>query len=99
MRIKEKDLEMLIDRVNKEMDFPEKPYIETDKGYEPAPENIHLDFAYGGVSVEQMLKSSGVEKVLHGYHTKKEAHLFLQGLVKGIELAKNKFAVPHIENK
>lgn len=89
MQIKEEDLKNMINRINKELGYPEKPYTRIGENTHSQPNNIHLDFAYGGISVEQICEDGhGVQKVLHGYHTKKEVYLFLQGIMAGFLLMK-----------
>lgn len=62
--------------------------INVKRGYGPNPAYstigaIDLDWAYGGVKVIEYVSNGGAERELsrHGYGTKKEAGIFLEGIL------------------
>lgn len=61
--------------------------INTKRGFGPNPPystigTIDLSYAYGGIKVIEYVSNSGAERDLsrHGYGTKKQAGIFLEGL-------------------
>ena len=90
IRITNKDLERLIDRLNEVTGSPKQPYIydETKKRSIAQVGNFHLSGAYGGVCCHRIRNEGGGVTIPHGlpsYHvTKKELynalHSFLGGL-------------------
>jgi len=61
--------------------------INLKRGYGPNPVYstigaIDLDWAYGGVKVVEYVSTGGAERDIsrHGYGTKKEAGIFLEGM-------------------
>ena len=82
-RITQKDLEMLVARINELTGNPEKPW---NGNCVANIGNYHLSYAYGGVKLHQMVSDGGgVRDVLStGYTTKRDLfnhlHTFLSGL-------------------
>lgn len=84
-RITQKDLQTLVDRINKATGNKLEPYDSSKPGCNPNPNVYHLDWAYGGVCLIQMMdKGTGVRSILPGFGTKRELydkmHAFLGGL-------------------
>ncbi len=86
-RIKESDLEHQVKRINKATESPETPYTRNHQAKLTANiGNYHLDYAYGGVKLVQMLSPGGGITVISngGFGTKRELynwmHAFLAGL-------------------
>ncbi|MCP5008185.1 MAG: hypothetical protein GY941_30265 [Planctomycetes bacterium] len=84
-RIKTKDLDNLVNRINDITGHERKPYASGPK-FKPNPGVYHLDWAYGGVCLVQMMeKGSGVRSVLPGFGTKRELYDKLQSFLVGLE--------------
>lgn len=93
-RITEKQLQAVVDRINRETNSPMTSYTRTPCdgpngktfSFDANPGNYHLSGAYGGVSLHRMCnKSGGVQDVFRiGHVTKRELynhmHAFLCGL-------------------
>jgi hypothetical protein len=88
-----KEIEDLVFRINQTAGTPLAPYakdqetgqIKSQKG------NFHLDFAYGGVALHEMLGDvGGVNDVFHGHYTKNAMHLLLWGFLQGMFYIQNK---------
>ena len=89
-RITEKQLQAVVDRINRETNSPMATYTNTvidgKSSYDANLGNYHLSFAYGGVSLHRMCnKGGGVQDVLRiGHVSKRElynhCHAFLRGL-------------------
>lgn len=89
-RITEKQLQAVVDRINRETNSPMTTYIRTvidgKTSHDANLGNYHLSFAYGGVSLHRMCnKGGGVQDVFRiGHVTKRELynhmHAFLCGL-------------------
>lgn len=86
-RITQKHLEALVARINTALNRPQTPYTKNADGTFTANlGNFHLDYAYGGVQLEEMLNDGGgVRTVLNCGHVSKRAlyelmHAFLRGL-------------------
>ena len=88
MRINKKDLEAVVNRINKMVGAPEHAYTRTRDGKIKANiGNFHLDWAYGGVSLVRMAtEGGGVTTIIHGYGTKRELYEKMQALIVGLEL-------------
>ena len=90
-RITEKMLQMRVDYLNKITGNPESPYLATQDGHMIAQiGNYHLDHAYGGVSVEQMVNENGGVNTLFslGHIPKRELFDKLCAYIEGYEAAK-----------
>ncbi len=81
-RITEKQLQCVVDRLNRITKSPEKPYIDGKAQIG----NYHLSHAYGGVCLHRMVnESGGVSSPLStGHITKRELlnlmHAYISGL-------------------
>ena len=91
MRITQKDLENLVDRINDITGHDRKPYNHDKPGCNPNAGVYHLDYAYGGVSLDRMsLKQgcTGISTVTTGYDTKKDLYNKIQAILTGLEMSK-----------
>ena len=71
-RITLKQLESLVDRINEVKKTPMKPWETKCGKYKSNIGNYHLDFAYGGVAMYQMVNDCGaVEDIFRCGHTTK----------------------------
>lgn len=87
-RITEKQLESMVEYLNKLTGNPVTSYIKHSDGhYTQNVGNYHLDYAYGGVKLCQMLEH-GVSDISSGYGTKRELWDWIRAYTKGIELGK-----------
>ena len=79
MRITEKDLQATCDRINRMLDKPLEPNIGC----------YHLDHAYGGVALHQMVNDGGgVRDILGGHLTKRDLYERMNAFIKGLEEVK-----------
>lgn len=96
-RITLKDLESVIDLLNKATNNPKEPYGHTDAvngGVRMVKANIgnyHLDGAYGGYKLVQMVsESGGIKDTLRcGFIPKKDLYKLMCAYLEGIELNKD----------
>jgi len=89
-RITDKDLQAVVDRINRAIGTPMTPYKPYDPaiGAQPNANNFHLSHAYGGVCLHQMSSRegcTGIRTVLCGGHVPKRElynlmHAYLAGL-------------------
>mgnify|MGYP003153113498 FL=1 len=87
MRITKDDLQNLVDRINTIEGYAKEPYDTSKPGCNPNPNVYHLDWAYGGVCLIQMMdKGTGVRSIIPGFGTKKELYEKLQILLQGMEI-------------
>lgn len=87
MRITEKDLGILVDRLNKLTGSPASYFGEdrkTNVGH------FCLDWAYGGVQLQRVCNECGGVSVVFscGYTTKRSLYDLIHAYIKGYELAK-----------
>ena len=87
-RITEKDLKYLVERINEITDQPTTPYSETAKGANIG--NYHLEFAYGGVRLAQIVNEGGGITCPLGlsYLTKRELSYRLTAFIRGLSTRK-----------
>lgn len=83
-RITEKQLEAVVERVNRATESPLASWTKTATGTKANLGNYHLEYAYGYVSLNRMVTDGGgVERILPG-GTKRELyhqlHAYLAGL-------------------
>lgn len=86
-RITDKHLEVLIKRINVITKNPTTPYTEYKNGKTKSNiGNYHLDWAYGGVALNQMSnESGGVSSPFgSGYTTKRDLYNRLQAFLEGL---------------
>ena len=82
-RVTEKDLQNIVDRINRICKTPAKPYVD----YQPQAGCYHLSFAYGGVSLHQMAPTgTGESDVLRcGHVPKRELQCMMWAFICGID--------------
>lgn len=84
-RITQKDLQNLVDRINKATGNKLEPYDSSRPGCNPNPNVYHLNWAYGGVSLDQMMdKGTGDRSILPGFGTKRELYNKMQAFLAGL---------------
>jgi hypothetical protein len=86
-RIREVDLENLAEIINKKTGNPLTPYKKDETGkFSAQIGNYHLDYAYGGVALEQMVNiHGGVNSVFGcGYVTKRDLYNRMQAFIAGL---------------
>jgi hypothetical protein len=82
MRITDKILQAVIDRINVVTGSPAKPYVDR----KPQAGCYHLSGAYGGVALHRMAKTgSGVHDIFGGHGTKRELYTQMQAWLGGYE--------------
>ena len=87
-RITEKQLECIVERLNRVTNSPLASWTITDKGNKANIGNYHLDYAYGYVSLARMMnEGGGITKVLPG-GTKRELYEQLHAFLAGIASTK-----------
>lgn len=80
--VTKKDLEYLVDRINRDANTPIQPYIDGIV----QPGNYHLSWAYGGVKLVQICNEGGGERdITSGYGTKRELYYQMQAFLRGLE--------------
>ena len=87
-RVTEKDLQAIVDRINRMTNSPMAPYTRGDDGYLHAQiGNYSLSFAYGGVSLIRMVNpGGGVSDVLMSGHVpKRELQTAMFAFMRGME--------------
>lgn len=86
-RITNKDLDILVNRLNTLTNNPLKPYEQIDGKCVPQPGNYHLEEAYGGIKLCQQCDSGGSRNIsTQGYGTKKELCHFIHAMLIGLEM-------------
>lgn len=88
MRITEKQLEAIVQRINQTTKSPMETYTKLKTGkFKAHIGNYHLSYAYGGVSLHRMHNSGGgVEDVFGcGHITKRDLANRMWAFLKGIE--------------
>ncbi len=95
-RIRQKDLEYLVKRINEVTDSPMTPYTKSKNAvlgpnYQRAVikaniGNYHLDYAYGGVKLVRMVSDGGgIEEISRdGFGTKRQLYSWLQAFLAGL---------------
>ena len=83
MRITNKDLEALCDRLNEITGNPAKPYVDRKAQIG----NFNISGAYGGVCLHQIMnEGGGVRCPLDNYHApKRELYQKMQAFISGLE--------------
>jgi hypothetical protein len=91
-RTTQKELESLVEWLNKITNKPTKPYMQNENGdYKAQIGNYHLSYAYGGVTLHQMVSDGGgvTTPLGGGYFTKRELAAKLRAFIAGIEVGKH----------
>ena len=91
-RITQKDLEYLVERINKITGSPQYPYSRKgvkgnrESGFTVNIGNYYLDYAYGGVQLVRMeSKTGGISTISRGRHVpKRELYYWMQAFIAGI---------------
>lgn len=88
MRITDKHLDGMVNRLNELTGNPVTSYTKVDGKLKANIGNYHLSEAYGGVELHQMDNESGGVNVIsrNGYGTKRQLYDFLTAFIAGIEL-------------
>ena len=86
-RITQKDLEYLVERINKITGSPATPYTTTKetKDIKANAHNYHLDYACGGVKLVQMVNhGGGIREISRGgFGTKRELYHWMNAFLAG----------------
>lgn len=87
-RVTEKELKSLVDTLNKITNQPAEQYSQIEGSYKANVGNYHLSFAYGGVTLHQMVNDGGgvTTPLGGGYFTKRELAGKLRAFIAGISL-------------
>jgi len=91
-RITEKELQSLVDRLNRIAGVPLEPYSKNKREQWNANiGNYHLDYSYGGVNLLRMISIGGsCEKPLAtGWTTKRELYQNIHSYLNGMDAAEN----------
>lgn len=88
-RITDKNLQAVVDRINRTLGTPMEPWTRDAEGHTKANiGNFHLSHAYGRVSLERMMNlGGGVTRIL-GSCTKRELYNEMFAFLAGIEADK-----------
>ncbi len=93
-RITEKQLESLVERLNKVTNSPLTPYTkQADGKFKANPGNYHWGWAYGGVKLVRMGNEGGGlsdgDVLGTGFGTKREVYNALHSFFRGMEVGEN----------
>lgn len=85
IRIKEADLKRLVDQLNKVTGNPMETWRKNKEGKgESAIGNYHIDYAYGGVALHQIMGlGGGVNDIFGGHMPKRELYEKIQAYKQG----------------
>ncbi len=92
-RVSIKDLESIVERINRITDSPLTSYVKSKDGkYTAQIGNYHLDGAYGGYALHRMHnEGGGIEDVLRvGHVSKPELQRLLFAFINGLETKDSK---------
>ena len=81
-RIKDSDLEDVVDRLNKFFGFPERPWVDGKAQIG----NLHITGAYGKVKLVQMIDEGGSITNMTDFASKRELLGYLENMFKGAAL-------------
>ena len=86
-RITEKDLQGVVDRINRVTKSPEATYTKIDGKYKANVGNYHLSYAYGGVSLHRINnEGGGISDVFRcGHVPKRELYQRMQAFISGLD--------------
>lgn len=89
MKITQKDLKAVCERLNNLTGNPVEPYKNVDGKFVSQIGCYHLSGAYGGYALNRMCNEAGGCSDIFGYHMPKaELYRLMQAYIKGIELNK-----------
>jgi hypothetical protein len=85
-RIKQSDLDAVVDRINRITGSPQITWVKNKNGkFKAQIGNYHLDYAYGGVALHRiMTDGGGVDDVIGGHRSKRELYNLMQSFIKGL---------------
>ena len=85
-RITEKQLQAIVDRINRATNSPMTSYTKIGTKYTPNPGNYHLDGAYGGWSLSRMCNTGGGTSDVFrcGHIPKRELYNRMQAFLDGM---------------
>lgn len=88
-RVTNAQLEAVVSRINRLTEQPGTPYTRVKGKLVANIGNYHLDRAYGGVKLVQMVGEGGGIRVITegGFGTKRECWQAMQNFIRGIEIA------------
>ena len=94
-RITQTQLEAIVRRINDVTGSPQVAWTKTESGCKANIGCYHLNYAYGGVSLERMVSvGGGVQDVFRcGHVTKRELANRMWAFLEGLEAAKTKLDV------
>jgi len=86
-RITQKDLENLVERINKKTGHATEPYSSEGGKFTANIGTYLLDYAYGGVKLVQLVSEGGGITVISsgGYGTKRDLYNWLWAFLAGLE--------------
>lgn len=92
-RVTEKQLQAIVDRINRTLGTPMTPYAPYDKekGCQPNANCYHLSHAYGGVALHKMSSRegcTGVSDIFGGHMPKRELAEKMWAFLRGIDTVK-----------
>jgi hypothetical protein len=86
MNVTEKQLQAIVDRINKLTKSPMTSYTKTENGVKANIGNYHLDFVYKGINLARMdNEGGGIQTILFG-STKSDLMYILRAYADGIEV-------------
>lgn len=89
MRLTQKDLQATCDCINRTMDTPFEPYARIEGKMVANIGCYHLNHAYGGVALYQMVNDGGgVRDIFGGHLTKRDLYERMHAFIKGLEEVK-----------
>ena len=85
-RIKQRDLESLVERINEITNSPKTYGTRDENGFRSHIDHYHLDYAYGGVKMVRAMNDGGGIDVIStgGYGTKRELFNWLHAFISGL---------------
>jgi 2,4-dienoyl-CoA reductase-like NADH-dependent reductase (Old Yellow Enzyme family) len=86
-RITDKDLQAVVDRINRITNSPMTPYVKDASGKHKAQiGNYHLSHAYGGVALHRMHNEAGgvTTPINSGHVPKRELYNLMQAYINGL---------------
>lgn len=87
-RITQKDLDGMVERINKITGSPLSPYTKNEQGQcKPNAHCYHLDWAYGGVCLVRMCDyGSGITSISQiGFATKRNLYNWMSAYLNGLQ--------------
>ena len=89
-RITEKQLQAVVDRINRITNSPMVPYAKVGDKYVAQIGNYHLSHAYGGVSLERMSNDGGgvTQPFGCGHVSKRDLYNRMQAFLSGLDAGK-----------